>query len=179
MMTEEDIKKLEAAGGKRWTKYGKDRIYIDATTLGLKVDYYNTGNVRHAEWQGETVSNANGRRLLGSKVYVDCADGSLHVRTDYYNSIDEDANVENVAKKFVEDALKADEEDAPEAGVDAIMTAEDLEAAYEAMAHEVYEHQHEREYLYGLVSSFKKRFGIGFDEIEKAVEPRLAVLFGK
>jgi hypothetical protein len=179
MMTEEDTKKLEAAGGKRWTKYGKDRIYIDATALGLEVEYYKTGNVRNAKWQGERISNADGRRLLGSKVYVECSDGSLHVRTDFWDSYDEDMRVENVARKFVEDALKADEEELPEAGADAIMTAENLEAAYDAMAHEVYEHQHEREYLYGLVDSFKKRFGIGFGEIEKAVEPRLAVLFGK
>lgn len=130
----------------------------------------------NAAWQGEGISNADGRRLLGSKVYVDCADGSLHVRTDFCPTYDEPMKLENVAAKFVEDALKADEE---ESVADAIMTAEDLESAYDAMAHEVYEHQHEREYLYGLVESFRKRFGIGFEEIEKAVEPRLAVLFGK
>lgn len=176
-MSEKDIAKLLEAGGKRWSKYGKDRIYIDVETLGLEVSYYNTGNVSNAAWQGEGISNADGRRLLGSKVYVDCADGSLHVSTDFY-IYDEPMKLETVAAKFVEDAL-AEEEETPEAGADAIMTAENLEAAYDAMAHEVYEHQHEREYLYGLVESFRKRFGIGFEEIEKAVEPRLAVLFGK
>lgn len=175
MMSEKDIAKLLEAGGKRWSKYGKDRIYIDVETLGLEVSYYKTGNVSNAAWQGEGISNADGRRLLGSKVYVDCADGSLHVSTDFY-IYDEPMKLENVAAKFVENALKADEE---EAEADAIMTAENLEAAYDAMAREVYGHQNEREYLYGLVNSFKKRFGIGFGEIEKAVEPRLAVLFGK
>lgn len=62
---------------------------------------------------------------------------------------------------------------------DAIMTAENLEAAYDAMAHEVYENQHESEYLYWLAGSFHRRFGIDFDEMEKAVEPRFAVLFGR
>ena len=119
-------------------------------------------------------------------MYVDCADGSLHVSIDFY-IYDEPMKLETVAKKFVDDAL-AEEEEAPESGAeavmtvseaDAIMTAENLEAAYDAMAHEVYEHQHERECLYELVESFRKRFGIDFNEIEKAVEPRLAVLFGK
>ena len=174
-MSEKDIAKLLEAGGKRWSKYGKDRIYIDVETLGLEVSYYKTGNVSNAAWQGEGISNNDARRLLGSKVYVDCADGSLHVSTDFY-IYDEPMKLENVAAKFVENALKADEE---EAEADAIMTAENLEAAYDAMAREVYGHQHEREYLYGLVESFRKRFGIGFDEIEKAVEPRLSVLFGK
>lgn len=173
-MSEKDIAKLLEAGGKRWSKYGKDRIYIDVETLGLEVEYYKTGNVRNATWQGERISNADARRLLGSKVYVDCADGSLHVSTDFY-IYDEPLKLETVAAKFVEDALAEEEE----AEADAIMTAENLEAAYDAMAKEVYGHQHEREYLYGLVESFRKRFGIGFEEIEKAVEPRLAVLFGK
>lgn len=108
MMDEKDIAKLIEAGGNRWSKYGKDRIYIDAKTLGLVVDYYKTGNVRHAEWQGETVSNADGRRLLSSKVYVDCTNGVLHVQTDYYNSCDEQMQLENVAEKFLADALKAE-----------------------------------------------------------------------
>ena len=187
-MDEKDIAKLLEAGGNRWSKYGKDRIYIDVKTLGLEVSYYKTGNVCNATWQGEGISNADARRLLGSKVYVDCADGSLHVSTDFSVLCNEPMQLENVAAKFVEDALNADEQEAPEAGADAIMTvseadaimtAENLEAAYDAMAHEVYEHQHESEYLYWLAGSFHRRFGIDFDEMEKAVEPRLAVLFGR
>ena len=49
-MSEKDIAKLLEAGGKRWSKYGKDRIYIDVETLGLEVSYYKTGNVSHAAW---------------------------------------------------------------------------------------------------------------------------------
>lgn len=173
MMSEKDINKLMAAGGKRWTKYNKDRIYIDATTLGLEVESYKTGNVRSATWQGESISNADARRLLGSKVYVDVADGTVHVSTDYYNSCDESMQLKNVAAKFVADAL-ADkgEEDAPESG-DAIMTAKSLDSAYDAMAAELVAHKGETAYLKGLIGSLEKRFGVGYTEMEKAVEPRI------
>lgn len=113
-MNEKDIAKLLEAGGNRWSKYGKDRIYIDVKTLGLEVSYYKTGNVRNATWQDEGISNADARRLLGSKVYVDCADGSLHVSTDFCVLYNEPMQLENVAAKFVEDALNADEEEAHE-----------------------------------------------------------------
>lgn len=172
MMDEKDIAKLMAAGGKRWSKYGKDRIYFDATTLGLDVSYYKTGSIDHAEWQGESISNADARRLLSSKVYVDCADGSLHVDTDFYDTYNESMRLENVAAKFVEDAL-ADEGGAE---ADAIMAAENLEAAYDAMAREAVAHRGETAYLTGLLDSFEKRFGLNIDEVGKAIAPRLAKL---
>lgn len=172
MMDERDIAKLLAAGGKRWSKGGKDRIYIDATTLGLEVERYGTGSVRSAEWQGESISNADARRLLSSKAYVDCADGSLHVDTDFYDTYNEQMRLENVAAKFVEDAL-ADE---GEAQADAIMAAESLEAALDAMATEAVAHKGETAYLTGLLDSFEKRFGLNFGEVEKAIAPRLAKL---
>ena len=171
MMDEKDIAKLMAAGGTRWSKYGKDRIYFDATTLGLEVERYGTGSVRSAEWQGESISNADARRLLNSKVYVDCADGSLHVDTDFYDTYNEQMRLENVAAKFVEDALKADEAEA-----DAIMAAENLEAALDAMANEAVAHKGETAYLTGLLDSFGKRFGMNIDEVGKAIAPRLAKL---
>lgn len=172
MMGEKDIAKLMAEGGKRWSKYGKDRIYFDATTLGLEVERYGTGSVRSAEWQGESISNADARRLLNSKVYVDCADGTLHVDTDFYDTYNADMRLENVAAKFVEDAL-ADE---GEAQADAIMAAENLEAALDAMATEAVAHKGETAYLTGLLDSFEKRFGMNIDEVGKAIAPRLAKL---
>lgn len=173
MMDEKDIAKLLAAGGKRWSKGGKDRIYFDAKTLGLEVERYGTGSVRSAEWQGESISNADARRLLGSKVYVDCADGSLHVDTDFYDTYNEQMRLENVAAKFVNDALEADEGGAE---ADAIMAAESLEAALDAMATEAVAHKGETAYLTGLLDSFGKRFGMNIDEVGKAIAPRLAKL---
>ncbi len=47
------VAKLEAHGWKRWTKDAKDRMYVDAEKLGLKVQKYGSGAVKHAEWDGE------------------------------------------------------------------------------------------------------------------------------
>lgn len=84
-LTDLQIDRAEAAGFRRWTKAGKDRLYINATELGLEVAYYKTGNISSAKWCGERISNADARRLLGSKVYVDVATGELHVATDFGN----------------------------------------------------------------------------------------------
>ena len=69
--------------------------------------------------------------------------------------------------------------EAEEAGADVIMTAESLEAALDAMANEAYAHKGETTYLRGLLDSFRKRFGMSFDEVAKATEPRLRELVGK
>lgn len=48
------ISQLERAGFKRWTKHGKDRLYINASSLNASDDLY------------------------GKKTYIDLTDGSLH-----------------------------------------------------------------------------------------------------
>ena len=97
----ETIAKYEAAGFKRWTKGSMDRLYINVTKIGAEIDYYNTGNVRNAHWQGERVSNADGRRLLASKVWIDIATGELHVRTNFREGY-EGTSVEDAARKYIE-----------------------------------------------------------------------------
>lgn len=82
-MKDATIKKYEAAGFKRWTKNGMDRLYIDAEALGLEVERYGTGNIKSATWQGEKVSNADARRILASKAYIDVETGELHVSSDF------------------------------------------------------------------------------------------------
>lgn len=78
-----DIKAYENAGFKHWTKGGHDRLYIDAESLGLEIERYKTGNVRSATWQGNRISNADGRRLIASKIYVDVKTRELHVNTEF------------------------------------------------------------------------------------------------
>lgn len=102
MMSEETISRLEAKGFKRWQKGSLDRLYINATDLGLVVSYYKTGNVSSATWQGERITNADARRLMGSKVWVDVSTGELHVRTDYDNGTDESMTLESVARAYIE-----------------------------------------------------------------------------
>ena len=179
MMDARDIEKLEAAGAKRWSKYGKDRLYIDAKTLGLELSYYKTGNVSSAKWQGESVSNADGRRLGSSKVYVDVADGSLHVSTDYWSS-DDDA-LDKVAKRFVEAALADDdEEEAEEASP--LTSASTLDEAYDVLVAESVAWRGKdgrQEHLTELMDEINRRFAVGtYEDIAQAVMPRLKKALG-
>lgn len=73
----ETIEKLVAAGGNRWTKGIYDRIYFNASALGLRCEYYNTGNISGAWFKGEMCSNSCGRRLKAAKTYVDVATGEV------------------------------------------------------------------------------------------------------
>lgn len=68
----------------RWTKQGfngkvYDRIYFNATDLGMEVSYYKTGNVSSAAIDGESISNCEARRIMGSKAYFDLTDNTLHM----------------------------------------------------------------------------------------------------
>lgn len=72
------IAKLIAKGGKRWTKGKYDRIYFGATKLGLRVEYYNTGNVRQGYFNGEPmISNSETRRYLSAQTYIDVKTGEI------------------------------------------------------------------------------------------------------
>ena len=99
-MTLETIAKLEAKGFRRWTKGNMDRLYINTTQLGLEVDFYKSGNISGAKWQGESISHADGGRILSSKVWIDIATGELHVKTSFkpYSAM----TVEEAARKFIE-----------------------------------------------------------------------------
>lgn len=102
-MTEETIAKYEAKGFKRWTKGSMDRLYIDVTKLGLEVSYYKTGNVSSATWCGERISNADARRFMSSKVYVDVKTGELHVQdrttTDWH--VFDQPTIEDKARELI------------------------------------------------------------------------------
>lgn len=131
-LTEDQISKLESAGARRWSKYGKDRLYIDAKVLGLETECYGTGNIRSARWQGAAVSNADGGRLSCSKVYVDVVTGKINIYTAYTNSCDPDMTVEAVAERFVAAALAEDEAKGTDAQADDAAPADDAPATLTA-----------------------------------------------
>lgn len=76
-MTEQSIAKLEAEGFKRWQKGTYDRLYVNASALGLECEYYKTGNIRNAYFRGERVSNSEGYRMKAAKTYVDVKTGNV------------------------------------------------------------------------------------------------------
>ena len=73
--------RLIQAGGRRWTKAGHNRIYLNnlAELYGLRYGTYNTGNISWAELDGERISNNSARRILftlnSAKVWYDCNTG--------------------------------------------------------------------------------------------------------
>ena len=115
-MNEKMIAKLEAKGFNRWTKETSrgtiDRLYLNATACGLEVTYYNTGNVSSAHFDGERISNAEGRRMLSQKTYIDLKDDSIH--SDYWNDTFKDIaqNLIDEATAEIEAEEKAENETA-------------------------------------------------------------------
>lgn len=78
MLTNEKIAELEAKGFKRWTKGNLDRLYINASQLGLVCSYYNTGNIRDAEFNGDSISNCEARRMKAAKTFIDIKTGRVY-----------------------------------------------------------------------------------------------------
>ena len=78
MLNEKLIAALEAKGFNRWTKGNMDRLYINATKLGLELGYYKTGNIKWAEFKGEMISNSRGYSYKAAKTYIDIATGKVY-----------------------------------------------------------------------------------------------------
>lgn len=77
MLQDDMIKVYEDLGFKRWTKGNYDRLYISAEQLGLDCDYYKTGNISGAEFQGKHISNSEAYRMKAAKTYIDIKTGKL------------------------------------------------------------------------------------------------------
>lgn len=65
------IAELEALGFRRWQKNGMDRMYINASTLGLICVYRRSGTISDAEFRGESISNRQARMMADAKTYID------------------------------------------------------------------------------------------------------------
>lgn len=77
MLSNEVIKRLEEMGAKRWQKGRMDRLYINAS-LFMDIEYYGTGNIHTAKFDGALISNSQARRLLGTKTYIDVEAESIN-----------------------------------------------------------------------------------------------------
>ena len=78
MLNEQKIAELTEKGFNRWTKGSIDRLYINASQLGLVCTYYKTGNISGAEFNGETISNCQARRYKTAKTFIDIKTGNVH-----------------------------------------------------------------------------------------------------
>lgn len=72
-----------------WAPDGVDdwaRIYIDIAALGiLDIDYYKTGNVSGASFNGERMPNVDGTKAKNAKVFIDSKDTSSLKIISYYD----------------------------------------------------------------------------------------------
>lgn len=80
---EQLIERLLQGGAKRWTKYGKDRIYLRdflKENSGLEIERYNSGNISSAKLNGEKISNSMAGILLNciDKAYYDIEKDSFY-----------------------------------------------------------------------------------------------------
>ena len=65
------------AYGKIWIGGAHKRLYLNAKALGLKCDYYHSGNISRAWVNGEDISNCEARRILGAGAYIDLVSGEV------------------------------------------------------------------------------------------------------
>ena len=119
------IQKLEEAGFKRWTKGTHDRLYINATSLGLKYETYKSGSIRSATFNGEEISNSRAGRMLAMKMYIDVTTGELH--TTNGKGVQVDADLAAAAEALYNSIIQGEEGSQALQGndVDAIMTSEE------------------------------------------------------
>lgn len=101
-----NIEKLIDLGASRWTKYGKDRLYLRnfiKDNLDYEIDRYNTGNIRYAEIKGEEISNSMANKLWTcfENAYIDLETGKI-----YANGQKEEEAIE-----IIEELLKEKEEE--------------------------------------------------------------------
>lgn len=78
MLNEKKIAELIEKGFNRWTKGNLDRLYINASQLGLVCSYYKTGNISSAEFNGNGISNCQARRYKAAKTFIDVKTGHVH-----------------------------------------------------------------------------------------------------
>lgn len=109
-----NAEQMEAIGGRRWQKNGKDRVYFDASLwaawIGLEISRYGSGNISYAALNGEKISNGKAAQLLNMKVYWDAADRQIHVQGEPRGFVGLEEAIANGAARAVA-ALPADNED--------------------------------------------------------------------
>lgn len=129
-MKQSTIDKLVEMGATRWTKGGKDRLYLNEAgreIVGLELVRYNNGNISCARLDGEVIRTSDGGRIstwVGG-AYIDLATdelvmGTIYAETAYYRDakvpytekisafIAELENVEEAAEKNAEEPEAAE-----------------------------------------------------------------------
>ena len=81
-LNDQAIDRLLSKGFNRWQKYGRDRVYVNATALGLRYTEDPSGAILNATFCGNPISGADAEHLLGCKTYVDVMTGEIISKDD-------------------------------------------------------------------------------------------------
>lgn len=75
------IAKLIALGGNEWTGGNHHRVYFNvdawAPLADLNINYYKTGNISGAGWNGDAISNTRAGKMTDGKMFFDCNTGEF------------------------------------------------------------------------------------------------------
>lgn len=116
------IAKLESKGFNRWTKGKYDRLYVNASTLGLSCTYHRTGSEDVSTFNGEAISNSEARRMKSTKCYIDVESGEVVCDNDMMREA-----AYAILAECEEPEVEADAEESNER--DAIVAATDRDIA--------------------------------------------------
>lgn len=104
---EEAMDALKKVGFTRWQKNGKDRLYINADSLGLEITWgKRMGQVESASFQGEDISKRYASELRSAKTYVDVKTQEIIGTDEKLKEIATNLYMETLTKAY-EDAVKS------------------------------------------------------------------------
>ena len=104
---EEAMDALKKVGFTRWQKNGKDRLYINADSLGLEITWgKRMGQVESASFQGEDISKRYASELRSAKTYVDVKTQEIIGTDEKLKEIATNLYMETLTKAY-EDAVNS------------------------------------------------------------------------
>lgn len=104
---EEAMDALKKVGFTRWQKNGKDRLYINADSLGLEITWgKRMGQVESASFQGEEISKRYASELRSAKTYVDVKTQEIIGTDEKLKEIATNLYMETLTKAY-EDAVNS------------------------------------------------------------------------
>ena len=74
---EDEIEAFLKRGFRRYNPDNIDRLYINSRNLGLDCAFYDTGNIKYAEFNGQQISNGRAKEMRSAKTYVDVKTGRV------------------------------------------------------------------------------------------------------
>ena len=111
---EEAMDALKKVGFTRWQKNGKDRLYINADSLGLEITWgKRMGQVESASFQGEDISKRYASELRSAKTYVDVKTQEIIGTDEKLKEIATNLYMETLTKAY-EDAANSSTNAQPE-----------------------------------------------------------------